>query len=235
MRACTFSGYTSEVVIFQSTPPARGATANRLLSSFPCQHFNPRPPRGGRRHLLRQQRGILIISIHAPREGGDTAIYDPDRFEDISIHAPREGGDRLQRRDGTVYGHFNPRPPRGGRPMPIPPCILGMRFQSTPPARGATVMDQLRLGKVDISIHAPREGGDHGKCAGCHHREISIHAPREGGDLVVVFLFLIKLYFNPRPPRGGRLSALGGKRIADIFQSTPPARGATLGWDCPPV
>ena len=36
----------------------------------------------------------------------------------------------------------------------------GQRFQSTPPARGATVPFQLQAIEVDISIHAPREGGD---------------------------------------------------------------------------
>ena len=36
----------------------------------------------------------------------------------------------------------------------------------------------------EISIHAPREGGDNGQNhAKKKQREISIHAPREGGDL----------------------------------------------------
>ena len=56
----------------------------------------------------------------------------------ISIHAPREGGDVK---------------------MPtIPKGIL--RFQSTPPARGATYRWQLMGNRFLISIHAPREGGD---------------------------------------------------------------------------
>ena len=33
--------------------------------------FNPRPPRGGRLILFRQLTCLNIISIHAPREGGD--------------------------------------------------------------------------------------------------------------------------------------------------------------------
>ena len=58
--------------LFQSTPPARGAT----------------PPKPG-------ECNGFIISIHAPREGGD---FDKEQMNDvqrISIHAPREGGDRL--------------------------------------------------------------------------------------------------------------------------------------------
>ena len=33
----------------------------------------------------------------------------------ISIHAPREGGDHICRHPGPLHGDFNPRPPRGGR------------------------------------------------------------------------------------------------------------------------
>ena len=56
--------------------------------------------------------------------------------------------------------NFNPRPPRGGRHR-----LLAMQndrqvFQSTPPARGATILfRQLACFNI-ISIHAPREGGD---------------------------------------------------------------------------
>ena len=57
-------------IVFQSTPPARGATP--IFSLHYC---------------------IRIISIHAPREGGD-GIYDLLKNAlAISIHAPREGGD----------------------------------------------------------------------------------------------------------------------------------------------
>ena len=36
----------------------------------------------------------VVISIHAPREGGDGLFYrDLTGHEMISIHAPREGGD----------------------------------------------------------------------------------------------------------------------------------------------
>ena len=56
-----------------------------------------------------------------------------------------------------------------------------------------------------ISIHAPREGGDGLEVGQLALRQISIHAPREGGDLISLFF-------------GWKYS---------VFQSTPPARGAT--------
>ena len=55
---------------FQSTPPARGATS-----------------------LCSEISGKDLISIHAPREGGDQTTKNTDSATNISIHAPREGGD----------------------------------------------------------------------------------------------------------------------------------------------
>ena len=81
-----------------------------------------------------------MISIHAPREGGDrrSSPFPLSEFV-ISIHAPREGGDSKIVETDSLYE----------------------LFQSTPPARGAT-----------IAKNRPRSAS---------------------------------LYFNPRPPRGGRL------------------------------
>ena len=56
-------------------------------------------------------------------------------------------------------------------------------FQSTPPARGATWCYILHDKDLNISIHAPREGGDYQYSADdVVANFISIHAPREGGD-----------------------------------------------------
>ena len=79
--------------IFQSTPPARGATPDHQAGH---QHQN--------------------ISIHAPREGGDAdagKVRVTVAF--ISIHAPREGGDGFRLDNFDNLYNFNPRPPRGGR------------------------------------------------------------------------------------------------------------------------
>ena len=62
--------------IFQSTPPVWGATWS--LCYRPSQHgdFNPRPPCGGRRAAHVLDADALVISIHAPRVGGDRAINE---------------------------------------------------------------------------------------------------------------------------------------------------------------
>ena len=62
------------------------------------------------------------------------------------------------------------------------------------------------IAKNDISIHAPREGGDAHHFRQDDNAGISIHAPREGGDRVHGSNAAHGWHFNPRPPRGGRLS-----------------------------
>ena len=63
----------------------------------------------------------------------------------------------------------------------------------------------LLLPAMFISIHAPREGGDCDADDLFEDCRISIHAPREGGD--------------------GKQRC--ENRSSGLFQSTPPARGAT--------
>ena len=101
---------------FQSTPPARGATAQA------------RPQRRGRE-----------ISIHAPREGGDTTLKNAGlQAATISIHAPREGG------DATPTGQAQ------RSPISIHAPREGGDWYSYP----------VEIDPRTISIHAPREGGD---------------------------------------------------------------------------
>ena len=58
-------------------------------------HFNPRPPRGGRR----------INSKSRPLPAS------------ISIHVLREENDPVRKAAECLGYYFNPRPPRGGRPL----------------------------------------------------------------------------------------------------------------------
>ena len=76
-----FTAPATPLMEFQSTPPARGATDYDRWNSYP-----------------------VGISIHAPREGGDTCdMITIDVVHLISIHAPREGGDR-----STPPGRWRP-------------------------------------------------------------------------------------------------------------------------------
>ena len=177
----------SRRILFQSTPPARGATTNSALSHRAAAYFNPRPPRGGRR---------LSLSV------------------------------------GMHHADFNPRPPRGGRPYFLWRTGKRWKFQSTPPARGATCANgHLQICQVYFNPRPPRGGRQRRDAAGPDVVHFNPRPPRGGRqdgrgapeDL---------RNFNPRPPRGGRPSTYTLGQTADyIFQSTPPARGATAAGD----
>ena len=122
---------------FQSTPPAWGATE--------IEH----------NALARE-----IVSIHAPRVGGDGQWPVLQVVPIVSIHAPRVGGDEFFDMRRIEERSFNPRPPRGGRPKANVELGILSEFQSTPPAWGATVSRGIRGFACEVSIHAPRVGGD---------------------------------------------------------------------------
>ena len=193
-------------MIFQSTPPARGATSRCVILAWCCSYFNPRPPRGGRPRIHFFHVKQLDFNPRPPRGGRRNKIFDKIKNRaQISIHAPREGGDFIDEVSLIWDNHFNPRPPRGGRPFTFFRRLLILIFQSTPPARGATLLMKSVLYGIIISIHAPREGGD---------EALPVIQPEP-------------IYFNPRPPRGGRLLCFCMSIFQLLFQSTPPARGAT--------
>ena len=153
--------WANRYVLFQSTPSARRATGIRNRGTRARYDFNPRPPRGGRRRHTLPLSYRSAISIHALREEGDCGSPSPVRgsarfqstpsarratqhnegksliFEFQSTPSARRA--TLTARGSITPGiNFNPRPPRGGRPMYCPaPC-------PAPP----------------ISIHALREEGD---------------------------------------------------------------------------
>jgi len=122
--------------VFQSTPPAWGATCHVPLAGSTSDCFNPRPPRGG-----------------------DQSELNPETPDIVSIHAPRVGGDSLRKWPSCAYQCFNPRPPRGGRRSS--PCIpiACMSFQSTPPAWGAThLAAYLQRRQICFNPRPPRGG-----------------------------------------------------------------------------
>ena len=165
-------------------PREGGDSVSCRTCSMPWD-FNPRPPRGGRRFVRIVSLSLPIISIHAPREGGDPEYgYVLGGCHGISIHAPREGG-RLSSiwNDNLFNLKFQSPPPARGATPPHRCGHPSTQFQSTPPARGATKTRLLKIAKQKISIHAPREGGDIDFDAiKKGTMDISIHAPREGGD-----------------------------------------------------
>ena len=109
---------------------------------------------------------------------------------------------------------------------------LTSSFQSTPSARRATRVTTTTTETGKISIHALREEGDTSSCGPASTTShISIHALREEGDADPRPRWTGHLYFNPRPPRGGRHDAELDEMAWELFQSTPSARRATFDED----
>jgi len=189
---------------FQSTHPARGATYLVPLCRAGLEFQSTHPARGATTKE-QQPKQSRKISIHAPREGCDlvpqrptTSTCDfnprtprgvrPGRLirdlcrKAISIHAPREGCDhRTNWTDGRRW-YFNPRTPRGVRPVRSQNPNKGDLFQSTHPARGATVRPALVLNSETFQSTHPARGATHSCALKRVATNISIHAPREGCD-----------------------------------------------------
>ncbi len=124
--------------LFQSTPPVWGATLCLSLIRPQLHQFQSTPPVWGATYAGNKCGVIVLISIHAPRVGGDRHLLHDKVHHGISIHAPRVGGDI-----SSSYRTSS---------TPI--------FQSTPPVWGATFGTAERALSGKISIHAPRVGGD---------------------------------------------------------------------------
>ena len=233
-RGATRSGFlTPTVDQFQSTHPARGATF-RCLDKKPLFGFqSTHPARGATRRYVCTNEGWRFQSTHPARGATghiDLAVLALLR---ISIHAPREGCDvQIGRRAQDDAKHFNPRTPRGVRPLIMDAFIananfnprtprgvrrttgvyLGIpqRFQSTHPARGATI--GIPAGHNPLLYFNPRtpRGVRRYLTATLDAQtSISIHAPREGCDVAFVSPCpYCQGYFNPRTPRGVRPAML---------------------------
>ena len=169
-------------------------------------HISIHAPRTGSDPAGCWRRGRGRISIHAPRTGSDGDFSSGNKNLEISIHAPRTGSDSSGTSGSGNQYHFNPRSPHGERRDPSYPVLVALEFQSTLPARGATVNSLPVLSTHSYfnprSPHGERpavHGGHwrsttdfnprspHGErlpdrgCSG-GGRAISIHAPRTGSD-----------------------------------------------------
>ena len=129
---------------FLSTPSARRATSFHRPACYPHSNFYPRPPRGGRRALIRPlHTASRFLSTPSARRatGFGEALYPG---MDISIHALREEGDGYAVPSALCHVHFYPRPPRGGRQLAYRAALDAKKFLSTPSARRATAKTETK-------------------------------------------------------------------------------------------
>ena len=101
-------------------------------------------------------------------------------------------------------GNFNPRAPRGARPVIFGAAFFASIFQSTCPARGTTSILYRLLRPVNL---------------------FQSTCPARGTTRAAGAPFAAPVNFNPRAPRGARLSAHTGSQAAGDFNPRAP-RGA---------
>ena len=192
-------------LLFQSTLPAWGETANRPKPKFPesfqstlpawgetggyrqhrrgAGHFNPLSPHGERRMYENSRTTVQAFQSTLPAWGETPSFPAMVNRDSISIHSPRMG------RDFSEMWLFP----------------LGTLFQSTLPAWGETFGSLSEMNRrLEISIHSPRMGRDVLKIC------------RSSGNL-----------FQSTLPAWGETSPDRFSLQHRRFQSTLPTRGET--------
>ena len=169
----------------------------------------------------------------------------------ISIHAPRTGSDGACRWRLDSPAHFNPRSPHGERPRFTTARCAPCSFQSTLPARGATVAALSEKSGISFQSTLPARGATSDRWQMYHNCQafqstlpargatppkhgstripgISIHAPRTGSDRDWKRGAENPERISIHAPRTGSddISAIAKDKY-NQFQSTLPARGAT--------
>ena len=184
----------------------RGATYNVNYEGSDGKFLSTLPVRGATHHCEDHKAVVLLISIHAPREGSDVmSCRSPSVAPAFLSTLPVRGATTLRSSTSTTAPKFlstlpvrgaTCRPahrhrvaeisihaPREGSDHTGPARAFGSgKFLSTLPVRGATQLGVQAAFGGHISIHAPREGSDRGWTRQARLGMISIHAPREGSD-----------------------------------------------------
>ena len=222
-----------------------GSHARRL------HHFNPRSPHGERHIQMFIGFARQRFQSTLPARGATARLWVQLSARSISIHAPRTGSDRIRAGSMITSTDFNPRSPHGERPGRFVAAIYEFVISIHAPRTGSDNQARAHARKGKISIHAPRTGSDPGNASRASRQKefqstlpargatndiasfvgrigISIHAPRTGSDHFRHALQADQRHFNPRSPHGERPFFSSNLLEWHTFQSTLPARGATL-------
>ena len=135
-----FAGVQFQPADFNPRSPHGERRCNRRTMCV-RRHFNPRSPHGERRPGGCRRAPPQEISIHAPRTGSDMEAL-ARTFQWLANFNPRSPhGERLSRLNCVIQSSdFNPRSPHGERLRPYLWIPNAIQFQSTLPARGATLL-----------------------------------------------------------------------------------------------
>ena len=224
--------YNKSTVNISIHAPRTGSDATLEVTTKPIFHFNPRSPHGERLISTSASYSIVAFQSTLPARGATDKMFAAfERGFDISIHAPRTGSDVQRKRESGARFDISIHAPRTGSDA-VNCCKFSVmsRFQSTLPARGATLRRRSNLFAQVISIHAPRTGSD--VVPSCDTSTISYFNPRSPhGERLFNF---VKTYLTipisiHAPRTGSDFRYEGVMSVNEKFQSTLPARGATRG------
>ena len=223
-----------------------GSHARRL------HHFNPRSPHGERHIQMFIGFARQRFQSTLPARGATARLWVQLSARSISIHAPRTGSDRIRAGSMITSTDFNPRSPHGERPGRFVAAIYEFVISIHAPRTGSDNQARAHARKGKISIHAPRTGSDPGNASrASRQKEFQSTLPARGATTTSCTTYRRTLHFNPRSPHGERpyhpariiwrwinfnpRSPHGERRVLQSrfadhasFQSTLPARGATL-------
>ena len=223
--------------------PWRGSSCTEWISIHALREEGDR----GTGQLQANERGGFLSTPSARRA---TCYYNSNGLNIIlflSTPSARRATGRAGGED-RCGDDFYPRPPRGGRQLTTASWQKARLFLSTPSARRTTTLelsfyltfqnfyprpprggrrfcrasDSLSSG---ISIHALREEGDQWDANVDQLTRISIHALREEGDTRPGRWGSPRIYFYPRPPRGGRPRQPARSPSSCNFYPRPPRGG----------
>ena len=169
-------------------------------------HFNPRSLRRERLTTPPDSFRPCVFQSTLPAKGATRkSVVQVYGRVPISIHAPCEGSDPSRGATRPAASNFNPRSLRRERPTcRMYPFIPSTLFQSTLPAKGATVI--VPNGATDLSI--------------------SIHAPCEGSDMSTKAILASPTNFNPRSLRRERPARRSPWRRGRLISIHAPCEGS---------
>ena len=189
---------------FQSTLPARGATRSDVRRSRSAKQFQSTLPARGATLAPVLCGGREYFNPRSPH--GERLELRGLRIVDlaISIHAPRTGSD-------FSCAAF---------------AVASSPFQSTLPARGATIHTTSLLRGHIFQSTLPARGATQRRKASYPHISISIHAPRTGSDIRLDIVLLFPMHFNPRSPHGERPKTRTRRTNMKIISIHAPRTGS---------
>ena len=167
--------------LFQSTLPARGATTLQGSAASVLIFQSTLPARGATSARAFALPDYLNFNPRSPHGERPAAGAPRKQRSAISIHAPRTGSDERSRFCPAGLLEFQSTLPARGATLTSMDSKVMSIFQSTLPARGATFR-HAGVWYIPISIHAPRTGSDVFPAKPRAFCAISIHAPRTGSD-----------------------------------------------------